>query len=303
MIVIDYSQVAISTLMAEINGRTDVEIEKDLIRHMILNNIRSLKTKFAEEYGEVIIAADNKHYWRKDKFPHYKSNRKKARQDSGLDWKLIFDTLTEIRTEIQAFFPYPVIDAYGAEADDVIATLAEWSQTNDLVQAASFWEPQPKPFLILSGDHDFIQLQRYKNVSQYAPVQKKWIKPEQSISYYLFEHIVKGDKGDGIPNILSEDMSIVNGIRQKPVTAKRLEEWKAVWKDSTLDGFAGTQEDSIQRHFNRNRYLIDFEYIPSTVKNNILEAWNSKPKKDKSLILDYLIKHGMKNLIDSLGDF
>ena len=115
MIIVDYNQTAISTLMAELAGRTDVEIRKDLIRHMIINAIRSYKVKFGAEYGELVIACDNKKYWRKDKFPHYKAGRKKARADSGFDWKLIFDTLAEIRAELNEFFPYAVIDVEGAD--------------------------------------------------------------------------------------------------------------------------------------------------------------------------------------------
>ena len=287
MIIVDFSQVAISTLMAELGGRTDVPIEKDLIRHMVINNLRSHRAKFKDEFGELVIATDNKHYWRKDKFEYYKANRKKARQDSGLDWKLIFDTLTEIKAELSQFFPYPVLDIDGAEADDIIAILSLWTQTN------------PEPVLILSGDHDFIQLQKYDNVKQYAPVQKKWIKPEQKINHYLMEHIVKGDKGDGIPNILSPDDVFIIGERQKPVTAKKLEGWI----DIDPDAFHMYVEETLARNFQRNRYLIEFDYIPDAVRSNVLAAWVTKPSKDRTQLLNYFIEHRMKNLIEHLGEF
>lgn len=299
MIIVDFNQTAISTLMAELAGRTDVEIRKDLIRHMIVNAIRSYKVKFGDKYGEMVIACDNRKYWRKDKFPHYKASRKKARQDSGFDWKLIFDTLAEIRAELHQFFPYQVIDVEGAEADDVIATLAVWSQTNNLRQDGMFGGAEPEPVLILSGDHDFIQLQRYKNVSQFSPIHKKWIKPEGSINAYLMEHIIKGDKGDGIPNILSPDDCFVTETRQKPVSSKKLAEWVKV----TPDEFAPLVDDNTQRNFNRNRYLIDFDYIPDTVRNGIVEAWTTQPRKDRSQLLNYFIENKMKNMIESLGDF
>lgn len=284
--------------MAELGGRKDVEIRPDLLRHMIINALRSYKTKFGAEYGELVIACDNRHYWRKDKFPHYKASRKKSRQDSGLDWKMIFDTLSEIKAEIHAFFPYTVIDADGAEADDVIATMAIWSQTNELTSAGIFDDPEPQPFLILSGDHDFVQLQKYRNVSQYSPIMKKWIKPDSSISNYLMEHVCKGDAGDGIPNILSADDTFVSGSRQKPVSAKKLAEWQAL----ELDDFVNHVPMEVARNFQRNRYLIDFEYIPDAVRNNILEAWN-QPKKDRSQLLNYFIEKKMRNLIEHLGDF
>jgi hypothetical protein len=300
MIIVDFNQTAISTLMAELAGRTDVEIRKDLIRHMIINALRSYRSKFGAEYGELVIACDNRKYWRKDKFPYYKASRKKARQDSGFDWKLIFDTLSEIRAELNQFFPYAVIDVEGAEADDVIAILSEWSQTNDHKTADGlFGEPEPQPVLILSGDHDFIQLQKYKNVSQYSPIHKKWIKPDQSINHYLMEHIIKGDKGDGIPNILSPDDTFTTETRQKPVTSKKLEAWQTI----NIEEFHTQVDEDTARNFQRNRYLIDFSYIPDTVRHNILDAWINGPKKDRSQLLNYFIEHRMKNLIDHLGDF
>jgi len=300
MIIVDFNQTAISTLMAELAGRTDVEIRKDLIRHMIINAIRSYKVKFGAEFGELVIACDNRKYWRKDKFPYYKASRKKARQDSGFDWKLIFDTLSEIRAELAQFFPYQVIDVEGAEADDVIAILALWTQTNDLKNSAGlFGEPEPQPLLILSGDHDFIQLQKYKNVSQFSPIHKKWIKPDQSIQHYLMEHIIKGDKGDGIPNILSADDTFTTDARQRPITTKKMEPWLSI----NPDEFITHVDTETARNFQRNRYLIDFEYIPDTIRNNIIGAWQNQPRKDKSQLLNYFMEHKMKNLIDSLGDF
>jgi len=298
MIIVDFNQTAISSLMAELGGRTDVTIQKDLLRHMIINAIRSYRVKFGAEYGELVIACDNRHYWRKEKFPHYKASRKKSRADSGFDWKLIFETLSEIRSELHQFFPYTVIDVEGAEADDVIATLAIWSQSNDLRQEGMFGEAEPQPVLIMSGDHDFIQLQKFKNVSQYSPVMKKWIKPDSSIQSYLMEHICKGDKGDGIPNILSADETFVNDERQKPVSAKKLAEWQTY----SLEEFASKVDHTTARNFQRNRCLIDFDYIPEAIRSNIIASWN-QPKKDRSQLLNFFMEKKMKNMIEFLGDF
>ena len=62
MIVVDYSQTAISNLMMEIGGRTDIDIQVPLLRHMILNSIRSYKQKFGKEFGQLVIAVDNQTY-------------------------------------------------------------------------------------------------------------------------------------------------------------------------------------------------------------------------------------------------
>ena len=295
MIVVDYSQTAISNLMAEIGGRKDIEIQVPILRHMILNSIRGYKQKFGKEYGPIVIACDNRTYWRRQVFQYYKAGRKKAREDSGLDWKTIFEALDLIRNEINVFFPYKVINIEGAEADDVIAILAEWSQTNDLREGSVF-DDDPKPFLIISGDHDFIQLQKFKNVKQFSPIQKKFVKPDNSPAQYLFEHTIKGDKGDGVPNVLSADDSIIAGERQKPVSSKKLEAW---YKDqSTLPNDA-----DFKTRFERNKTLVDFSYIPNDLKNSVINNYVEQPVKNKSMLLNFFVEHKMKNMLELIEEF
>lgn len=295
MIVIDYSQTVISNLMAEIGNRTDIPIEVNLLRHMVINTIRSHKVKFGRDYGEVIIACDSKQqYWRKQYFPHYKANRKKAREDSGLDWSLIFDTIRTIKDELKLFFPYKVIEVSGAEADDVIATLAEWSSTNDLEQTGLI--EAPKDFLIISGDHDFYQLQKYKHVKQYSPLHKKFVKGDTTPERYVMEHIFKGDKGDGIPNILTEDDAFITGSRQKPVTQKKMDEW---FEDTSIL----LKDANLNRNYHRNKTLVDFSMIPQEVKSSIINTFTSAPNGDKSKLLDYFISNRMKQMIEHLEEF
>jgi 5'-3' exonuclease len=293
MIVIDFNQTAISNLMAEVGGRKDIDIDVPLLRHMILNSIRGYNQKFGAKYGEMVIACDNRNYWRRQEFQYYKAGRKKAREESGLDWKLIFEALTMIREELHTYFPYKVIDIDGAEADDVIAVLAEWSQSND-TETLLFTEP--KPFLILSGDHDFIQLQKWKNVHQYSPIQKKFIKPDISPEQYIFEHIIKGDKGDGIPNVLSADDSIVTGTRQKSIMQKKMDIW---FKDKDQM----PQDIEFAKNYERNKMLVSFDHIPVPVKENIIHSYVGQPNKDKSKLLNFFIQNKMKNMMELIEEF
>lgn len=294
MIIVDYSQTIISNLMAELNGQKDVDLEVDLLRHMVINTIRSHYTKFKDEYGELVIACDSKKYWRKEYFPYYKANRKKLREESGYNWNLIFDTINLLKQELKDHFPYKVVEILDAEADDIIASLCKWSQDNDLQLRGLIWEP--KPVLIISGDHDFLQLQKYENVSQYSPIQKKFVKATKKSSEIVLEHILKGDKGDGIPNVLTSDDSIVNGIRQKPLSSKKLSEWVG-------DPISMPRDDNFIRNFQRNKTLVDLSQIPSNVENEILNTFTNLELKDKSLLLDYFISHKMKNMIDLLEEF
>lgn len=294
MIVIDYSQTIISNLMAEIGSRKDIPIEPDLLRHMVVNTIRSHRQKFTRDYGEVVIACDSKKYWRKQYFPHYKANRKKVREDSGFDWPLIFDTINLIKEEFKAIFPYKVLEVEGAEADDIIATLAEWSSTNNLNQKGLVEEPEN--FLIISGDHDFYQLQKYKHVKQYSPIQRKFIQGETTPEKYVIEHTIKGDKGDGVPNVLSADDVFISGTRQKAVSSKKLVEW--VENPETMP-----DEYTFQRNYKRNQTLVDFNFIPVDLKTEIINTFNGYPQRDKSKLLDYFISNKMKQMIEHIEEF
>lgn len=296
MIIVDYSQTAISALMADLKGRTDVEISTPLVRHMIVNALRSYKAKFGNEYGNLVIACDSKRYWRRELFPYYKANRKKDRDSSGFDWQSIFEALNQIKSELAQYFPYPVIEVETAEADDIIATLTHWSQDNDLQQFGLDFDPQP--VLILSGDHDFAQLQRYKNVKQYSPIHKKWIKADKSPDRMLMEHVLTGDTGDGIPNFLSDDDTLVTeGKRQKPIRKDKLAEWIGL----PLDHWDTTPHAA---NVKRNLSLIDLRKIPEDIQSAIIHNYTmQKDARDKSLLLNYFIDNKMKNMIEYLGDF
>lgn len=296
MILVDYSQVALSNILSfqrELKG-TDSEV-KNLIRHVVLSTLKSYKKKYGKEYGEMVICCDGRKYWRRDIFPHYKAGRKKARENSDLNWTLIFDTMSEIRNDIATHFPYKVVHLEHSEADDVIAVLAKWTQTNGLITQGLFEEPQK--VLILSSDGDFIQLQKWDNINQYSPMQKKQIKANQREVYEKYiTHVVKaGD--DGIPNILSKDDVFVIGERQKSVSAKRLAEFLEI-------GFDACKNDDERRNWHRNVQLIDFEHIPEHVSKDIIDTYvNSKPTGDKMAIMNYLIENKCRLLLDELEDF
>jgi len=297
MIVIDYNQVAIATFMSEIGHRpgSDIDVNLPLLRHMIINTIRSYKKRFGNEFGEIVIACDNRHYWRRKVFPYYKAHRKKDREKSDFDWNAIFDALSIVRDELAEYFPYPVIDVEGAEADDVIGTLAEYSQKLGEPDQL-FGDPTSVPYLIISGDHDFNQLQKWDNVKQYAPAFKKWVKLKEPVEKVLMEHIITGDKGDGIPNMLSPDDCFVEGKRQKPIRKTLLAEWKSKPPEEWVTG-------DMAHGYNRNRMLVDLTQTPQEIKDNIINSFEMQQGGDRSQLLNYFIKNKMKNMMEVLGDF
>lgn len=289
MILLDYSQVCVAAILAfshDIKKGSDNE-KKDLIRHVALNSIKSYKKKYGKEFGQMVIACDGRNYWRKEYFANYKGLRKKAREESDLDWKLIFDTLSEIREDLKSYFKYKVIHVDRCEADDVIAVLAESTQ-----EFGKF-----EPVMIVSSDKDFKQLHTYDNVKQFSPMLKKQVVVnKKELKEWLIEHVVKGDAGDGIPNIMSKDDVFMLGERQKSVSSKRLEEFYKL-------GFDACRTDEERRNWQRNQRLVDFAYIPDDVKESIMEAFEVEPKGTKNDIMNYLIKNRCRNLLNEIEEF
>ena len=281
MIIVDLNQVMISTLMMQIGNHKNIKLEEDLVRHMVLNSLRAHKVKFSAEYGEMVIACDDKNYWRKQVYPYYKANRKKEREASELDWNTLFESLNNIRQELKDYFPYKVIQVDHAEADDIIAVLVKE------------YHSQGK-LLILSGDKDFGQLQKYPNVTQYSPVLKKYISCTNP-DLFLKEHILKGDSSDGVPNFLSEDNVFVMGIRQSPVTSKKL----AGWILQEPEQFCN---EAMLRNYKRNQKLIDLEFVPDDIKTQTLEQYNTQIK-DRSKLFNYFIQYQLKNLMEHINEF
>jgi hypothetical protein len=297
MILVDYSQVALAAILTfqrELKG-SESEV-KNLIRHVTLSTLKSYKKKYGKDYGELVICCDGRKYWRKEFFEFYKGMRKTNRDKSDLDWKLIFDTLSEMREDLAKVFPYRVLHVDRAEADDIIAVLVKYTQENLLVQEGLVEEPQK--VLILSSDKDFKQLQLFSNVKQWSPMQKKYITATQKeITEHKIEHIVKGDTGDGVPNILSKDNVFMEGERQKPMSAKRLQEFFE-------KGFDACKNDEERRNWHRNATLVDFQFIPEDVSEEIIKAYiNTQPSGDKMTIMNYLIEHRCRLLLDELEDF
>lgn len=283
MIIMDLSQVMISNLMVQLGNHTNAEIEEDLLRHMILNSVRSYNVKFKAEFGEMIIACDAGNNWRRQVFPYYKANRRKNREKSEINWTTVFETLNKVRDELKEFFPYRVIHVNGAEADDVIGSLAQtYGNTNE-------------PILILSGDKDFVQLQSFMNVKQFDPVQKKWRKTNDP-DRFIKEHIIRGDTGDGVPNFLSADDTFVVGSRQKPISQKKLDQWL----DADPKEFC---DEKMLRGYMRNQQLVDLNFIPPEIKKEVLVQYEEQAGKGRDKLFNYFIDRRLKLLVESINEF
>ena len=279
MILLDYNAIAIGNVAVQ-----KLAADEGLIRHMILNSIRMYRQKFHKEYGEMVIVADGMNNWRKEAFPQYKAARRKKRDESTIDWNEVFRIINMVREEIKENFPYKVMHEDGCEADDVIAQL--------VLETQEFGKYEP--VMIISADGDFKQLQVYKNVKQFSPLLKKFV-VEKNPRTYLAEHILKGDTGDGVPNVLSDDNVFVDGRRQGILSAKK--------KAALLDD-PRALGDEIYRNYQRNQQLIDLTNCPESVKESIInnfeqqDPWGNRPK-----VFPYLVQKRCKLLIECVGEF
>ena len=274
------NQIAVANLMMNLKMNNSKTIDENMVRHMILNSIRMYRMEHHDEYGEVVLTWDSKHSWRRDYFPEYKASRRKGREESDLNWDDIFGTLNKIRNEIKENFPYKYLEVFGAEADDIIGFLCE--------------ENRDEKIMIISGDKDFIQLQKYPNVKQWSPITKKDVNGFDP-TIYLKEHILKGDTSDGVPNVLSPDNTFVDGLRQRPLSRKKIQSW--------LIGGGSNWNDEVKRNFQRNSTLIDLSRTPEELKNQIRLEYNNAPHGDRSKLLNYFMQNKLKELTENIGEF
>ena len=284
MILVDMNQISLASVMMNLNITKRDSVEPGMVRHMILNSLRNYRQMFSEEYGEFIICYDSKHYWRRDVFPEYKAGRKKSRETSSHDWDDIFNFLNAFKQEMIDYMPYKVLEVYGAEADDIIATLCHE------------FEYDHGKTLILSGDKDFIQLQKYKNVTQYSPITKKFIGGDDP-QRFLAEHILRGDSSDGIPNVLSPDNTFVDGLRQRPLSKRKV----ATWIDNEIED--SLPNDEALRNYQRNEKLIDLSKSPNNLFTDIIKEYQNTPEGDRSKLLNYFIEKRLNEHLENIGDF
>ena len=283
MILVDFNQMVIANFMQYQKQFTD-DNALDMLRHMIFNNIRMINRKFKEEWGEINFCCDGPNNWRKKAFPFYKANRKKQREENpqNIDWQKLFDFISTIKKELSEEFPYKVLNGSECEADDIIATVCKHYHKEDNI-------------LIVSSDKDFIQLHKYEGVKQWSPLTKKFLNVTDPIKFKN-ELIIKGDRSDGVPNILSQDDTFVSEMRQKKLTKKKIEDWVVQDPEKVLEG-------EVLRNFKRNQQLIDLDYVPNPIEINILDDFKGDHFTGRNKMLNYFVKHRLRDLTESLQEF
>lgn len=286
MLLVDMSNLVFSAA-SDYNRKTGEQIDLKLLRHIVLSTLKSVKDKLKDYTKDgVVLCFDSKHYWRRDLFPLYKGKRAATREKDKMDWQLLFAAYKDLKEEFKDNLPYYCLEVDGAEADDIIAVLSTRFGQN-------------REICIASADGDFIQLQQNVSpkIKQYSLFHKKFITPKNQ-AYDLFEHIICGDTGDGIPNILSDDDAIMNPEkRQKPVTKKKLAEWEK-HGIAAPENFCGDLE--ALKRFERNRQLIDLRCVPQELRMKIVEDFdNTVPASGQ--VFNYLVRNKLMKIIQAGG--
>ena len=98
-----------------------------------------------------------------------------------------------------------------------------------------------------------------------------------------------------MPNVLSPDNCLIEGQRQKPLRATKIDELLTSKRESL--------PTEIVRNWDRNAMLIDLRNIPQTLRNSIIDEYNAQAGKPRDKIFNYFIQHKMKLLMESVGDF
>lgn len=298
-ILVDLSQVVLGSCYAFKNelhvDRTNADKAEaaNLIRHVILSQLKYYNTHYKQQYGKLVVCCDGRHYWRKEIFPYYKANRKKVRAQSDMDWHLIFETMNTMIDDLRQNFMFPVVRVDRAESDDVIATLCKYYQTNETGEDILFDVKQP--VLIVSSDKDFVQLHQYDNVHQLSPRTKAMV-TDPNPKLYIAQKCMTGDRGDGIPNIMSADDTYVKEQRSNKLTSKKIDALLA-------EGYDNCQDETIKTRWMRNRRLIDFAFIPGEIQDEIVSTYKLPIEGNKAKIFNYFVKHNCNILLNEINCF
>lgn len=313
MILLDYSQTVHGHIAMELNRTKEFTVEPDFLRYMILNQVRALNVRFRQKYGQMMVIMDGRNNWRKQAFHLYKANRKKSRDTSTIDWDQVYSVTSQISNDIKEHFPMPCVQVDGCEADDLIAYFCTHGPS--------------EPTLILSSDKDFMQLQwlnytKGKDIQQYATTTDKYLQEHSAHSALenLLDKIMRGDKGDGVPNVLSAEDQLVNGVRATIMSKKRVEALSEglsldtegssplLQCDSSKINIGGFDPEDIIKRTKTNFDMISLLNLDVTHPPEIVHSMSQALKtalneKKEGNVSFYLMQHDVKSMKDKAADF
>jgi hypothetical protein len=297
MILIDLQQIAIAYFSVRIKNKMEVRTlveedhgnisDREYIRNGLLKTLRNVRVQFSQTYGELVLCCDSRQSWRRDVFPFYKLKRRKGRDESPVDWNAFHGDFDAIKEEFKQHLPYRLVEVEGAEGDDIISVLCE----------VNSMKSQPVRTLIYSSDKDFLQLQKYPHVDQYDRFRERFLKCENPV-HEVREKIIRGDDGDGVPNILSADNCFAAGVRQRPMMSAKVEIWKTMEPETITDW-----DEETKLRWKRNQALVDLSCMPVEIKQRIARYMLDNPAPQRKNMYKYLMSVRAIDLVSMAGVF
>jgi 5'-3' exonuclease len=174
----------------------------------VVNAVRGMldfvATLTAQYRPDAIVAAwddDWRPAWRVDLIPSYKAHRVVEVTAAGVSEEEVPDLLTPqvpVIAEALTMLGIPVIGAEGAEADDIIGSLARlWEGPVDIVTG------DRDLFQLVDDDHPTRVLYTARGVGNHDVVDAAWIRGKYAIepSQYVDFAVMRGDASDGLPGV------------------------------------------------------------------------------------------------------
>ena len=235
----------------------------NILKWIYFNTINELVDKYGvKSYCQLKLVRDTRRedVWRKEISKDYKDGRKSkmAFKNKGknkekdnsvyIDIKQIFIyTYNVIFPKLVERFGVKIIKIPKAEADDVIAVISQ--EVPDHIK-----------IIIISQDHDFLQLLNRKNLDIYSLYDEHLNDKiaDTTAEQFLLKKIISGDKTDNIPGCINNKKKIEYYMSNPDQFDKLLDE-----------------SPELLERFNRNRILIDFAYIPEDIRNDVIEKFNA----------------------------
>jgi hypothetical protein len=237
-----------------------------LAMHTALVSMMSFRKKFKTDK---VVACFDHSSWRKKYTASekcvskrlYKGERRKnmtpEQQDSFFKLLNIID---DFRTLLEEHTSVITLHREGLEADDLIA---------GFISVINLDKEDESKHVVISGDKDFIQLLKYKNVSLYDPTSQKprtlaqW---DNDAQYFMFEKCIRGESGASGDNI----QSAYPGVRSKRIrkayddSYERTNLMEHKWK--MHDG----REVRVGDLFEENKLLMDLDCQPDDIKKRMV---------------------------------
>ena len=243
------------------------DIQWGLWMYNVFNSIYQSLWKF-KNVEEVVLAVDDSNSWRKAVYSRYKESRKTKKKESKVDWPTLYKMMHKLAAEFKHHMPFKVLKVKSSEADDVIAVLCRVMRN---------------PCVIIARDEDYFQLfGKKQNLRVYDPISQKLQSPDdfEDIREFLLKLVFCGQKKDDIPNIYTPDdwglTESTEGKRRPGFGDVAFDKMKHDIKSFINTGYKNKLYGRVdlQENLKRNRFLMDFDKIPHTIVDRILDCYN-----------------------------